>query len=346
MAYLKVKHIIISALGLLLVAGGLAGCGNKQSADSTKGYKNGTITIPAKNGSICGAPNYIAYEKGFFKKNGIKANLVAKPTNIADLEAGFASGKYDALNGDFQYLPAIQNGAQIQAAGGIHQGCIQVLVPKNSSIKSVKDLKDKTIATPGQGSTPQFVASIALQHAGIDPKTGVTWKTYDYDLLAKAAQKGQVDAIGNVDPYAYQAIKEDHFRVIVDNNNHAGNNEMAKMGMKKDGSCCYLYLADKLTKQNPKKAKAIVKAYQEAADWINKHPQQTASILLNKKYVSSSKFVNQKNVSNLIASYHFGLKKSKGKADVTYYANQLKQAGFLKSDTNVKQLVNKAYYDG
>ncbi|EHM00411.1 NMT1/THI5-like protein [Lentilactobacillus parafarraginis F0439] len=341
---MKFNKIVMGILGLLLVAGGLSGCGNKQSA-ATKGYKNGAITIPAKNGSICGAPNYIAYEKGFFKKNGIKDSLVAKPTNISDLEAGFASGKYDALNGDFQYLPAIQNGAQIQAAGGIHQGCIQVLVPKNSPIKTVNDLKGKTIATPGQGSTPQFVASIALQHANIDPKTGVTWKTYDYDLLAKAAQKGQVDAIGNVDPYAYQAIKEDHFRVIVDNNNSKGSDTMAKMGMKKDGSCCYLYLANKLTKQNPKKAKAVVKAYQEAAQWINQHPQETASILLKKKYVPSSQFVNQKNVANLIASYHFGLKKSKGKQDVTYYANQLKQAGFLKADTNVKQLVNKAYYD-
>ena len=165
---MKFNKIVMGILGLLLVAGGLSGCGNKQSA-ATKGYKNGAITIPAKNGSICGAPNYIAYEKGFFKKNGIKASLVAKPTNISDLEAGFASGKYDALNGDFQYLPAIQNGAQIQAAGGIHQGCIQVLVPKNSPIKTVNDLKGKTIATPGQGSTPQFVASIALQHANIDP---------------------------------------------------------------------------------------------------------------------------------------------------------------------------------
>lgn len=343
---MKLKHTIIGALGLLLVVSGLAGCGKQQSANATKDYPNGSITIPAKNGSICGAPNYIAYEKGFFKKNGLKANLVAKPTNISDLEAGFVSGKYDALNGDFQYLPAIQNGAQIQAAGGIHQGCIQVLVPRNSKIKSVKDLKGKTIATPGQGSTPQFVASIALQHAGIDPKNGVTWKTYDYDLLAKAAQKGQVDAIGNVDPYAYQAIKEDHFRVIVDNNNHSGNSGMAKMGMKKDGSCCYLYLADKLTKQSPKKAKAIIKSYQEAAEWINRHPQQTASILLKKKYVSASKFVNRNNVANLVASYHFGLKKAKGKTDVAYYADQLKQVGFLKPDTNVKQLVNKAYYDG
>ncbi|KRK97457.1 NMT1 THI5-like protein [Secundilactobacillus odoratitofui DSM 19909 = JCM 15043] len=340
---MKRWQLTLGLLATLLVTVGLAGCGNGKQA-ATKTYKYGSITIPAKNGTICGAPNYIAYEKGFFKKNGLKAKLVAKPTNITDLEAGFTSGKYDALNGDFQYLPAIQNGAQIQAAGGIHQGCISVLVPKNSPIKSVKDLKGKTIATPGEGSTPQYVASIALQHAGINPKTGVTWKTYDFDLLTKAAQKGQVDAIGTVDPYAYQAVKEDHFRTIVDNNNSNNSQKMADMGMKKSGSCCYLYLSNKLTKQNKSKADAIVKSYAEAAKWINEHPKETAHILLSKKYVAKSKFVNETTVTSLIKQYHFGLKKSSGKADVAYYAKELKQAGYLKKDTNVKQLVQQAYY--
>lgn len=307
-------------------------------------YKNGSITIPAKNGTICGAPNYIAYEKGFFKKNGLKADIVAKPANIGDLEAGFTNGKYDVLNGDFQYLPAIQNGAQILAAGGLHQGCIQVLVPKNSSIHSVKDLKGKSIGTPGQGSTGQYVATIALQHAKIDPKTGVTWKTYDFDLLAKAAEKGQVDAISTVDPYAYQAVKEDHFRVIADNNNSSNSDKMAKMGMKKSGSCCYLYLSEKVVKEDPKKAAAIVKSYKEAAQWIDKHPAATADILLDKKYVAKTSFVDKKNVTALIKSYHFSLKHGSGKADLKYYAKELKKAGFLKSNTNVNKLVTDAYY--
>ncbi len=87
-----------------------------------------------------------------------------------------------------------------------------------------------------------------------------------------------------------------------------------------------------------------MKSYAEAAQWINKHPQQTAKILLNKKYVAQTKFVNVKNVTSLIKQYHFGLKKASGKADVTYYAKQLKEAGFLKKDTNVKKLVEQAYY--
>ncbi|KRK98986.1 abc1 [Secundilactobacillus odoratitofui DSM 19909 = JCM 15043] len=342
---MRIGKTLLSLVGVLALGSVLAGCGNQSTAGKSSTYKYGTVTIPAKDGSICNAPNYIAYEKGFFKKNGIKAKIVANPRDISDLEAGFASGKYDAQNGDFQYLPAIQNGAQIKAAGGIHQGCIKLLVPKNSSIKSVKDLKGKTIGIPAQGSTPQYVTSIALQHAGIDPKKDVTWKVYSTDLLAKAAQKGEIDAVGTVDPYAYQAQKQDGFKAIIDNNNYSGSNKMAAMGMKKQGSCCYLYLSNKLIKENPAKAKAVVKSYKEAADWINKHPEETAKIELNKGYVSKTKFINVKNVTQILKDEHFDLNLKKGKSDLSYYIQQLKQAGYLKKDTNNKQLLKQAYWN-
>lgn len=342
---MRFGKVVLSLVGVLALGGILAGCGNGSASKKDSGYKYGTITIPAKDGSICNAPNYIAYEKGFFKKNGLKAKIVANPRDISDLEAGFASGKYDAQNGDFQYLPAIQNGAQIKAAGGIHQGCIKLLVPKNSSIKSVKDLKGKTIGIPAQGSTPQYVTSIALQHAGIDPKKDVTWKVYSTDLLAKAAKKGEIDAVGTVDPYAYQAQKEDGFKAIIDNNNYSGNDKMAAMGMKKQGSCCYLYLSAKLIKQNPAKAKAIVKSYKEAAEWINKNPKETAQIELNKGYVSKTKFINVKNVTQILQDEHFHLNLKKGKSDLSYYIKQLKQAGYLKKDTDEKALLKQAYWN-
>lgn len=338
----KVLLGLVGVLGLTVV---LSGCGKSSANSGNSNYKYGTITVPAKDGSICNAPNYIAYEKGFFKKNGLKAKLVANPRDISTLEAGFASGKYDVQNGDFQYLPAIQNGAQIKAVGGIHQGCIKLLVPKNSNINSVKDLKGKTIGIPAQGSTPQYVTSIALQHAGINPKTDVTWKVYSTDLLAKAAQKGEVQAIGTVDPYAYQAQKENGFKVIIDNNNSAGNQEMANMGMKKNGSCCYLYISNKLIKENPTKAKAIAKSYKEAATWINQHPDETAKIELNKGYVSKTKFINEKNVAQIIRDEHFELNLKKGKSDLSYYISQLKEAGYLKKDTNNAALLKKAYWD-
>lgn len=331
---------IIFFLAIILV-----GCGKNENAGVNKEYKYGDITVPAKDGSVCNAPNYIAYEKGFFKKNGLNAKIVANARDISTLEAGFTSGKYDAQNGDFQYLPAIQNGAQIKAVGGIHQGCIKLLVPKNSKIHNLKQLKGKTIGIPAQGSTPQYVTAIALHNAGLNPKTDVSWKVYSTDLLTKSAQKGEVQAIGTVDPYAYQAQQQFGFRALVDNNNYSHDKKMADMGMKPGGSCCFLYIGSRLIKDNPAKARAIVKSYQEAAAWINKHPKETAEIELNKGYVSRTKFINVQNVTQILKDEHFDLNVDKGEDDISFYIQQLKEAGYLKKNTNNKQLLKQAYWN-
>ena len=36
----------------------------------TDGFKYGTIDIPGKDGALCGAPIYIAYENGYFAEEG------------------------------------------------------------------------------------------------------------------------------------------------------------------------------------------------------------------------------------------------------------------------------------
>lgn len=337
------KKILIGILSGLALMGGLAGCTNHHK--HVKGYRYGTVVAPAKDGSVCNAPNYIAEKEGFFKKNGLKPDLRASPKDISVLEAGFASGKYDVNNGDFQYIPAIQNGAPIMAAGGIHQGCIKVLVPKNSSIHSIKQLRGKKIGVPAPGSTPQFVASIALKHSGINPKNGVQWKSYPNNLLGRAAQKGQVQAIGVVDPFASQYQHENGFRVLIDNNNSQGDQHMANMGMKKHGDCCYLFLSSRLIRKNPAKAKAIVRSYQEAARWINKHPKKTAEIELRDHFVSRTKYANVKNLTRIIASEKFNYNFKNGKKDFKNYIYELKQDGYLKKDLSVKKLLNYSYWN-
>ena len=73
------KQGITLILATALAISTLTGCGNTQSTNnggntdsaqessSADGdYKFGKIDIPALDGSLCGAPIYIAYEKGFF----------------------------------------------------------------------------------------------------------------------------------------------------------------------------------------------------------------------------------------------------------------------------------------
>ena len=90
----------------------LTGCGKatetattQSEAEDTKS-KFGKIDIPALDGSLCGAPIYIAYEKGFFEEEGIDANLTA-----ADFETrkiGLNNGNVPFVNGDFQFFSSAE----------------------------------------------------------------------------------------------------------------------------------------------------------------------------------------------------------------------------------------------
>ncbi|CAB1243991.1 exported protein of unknown function [Ruminococcaceae bacterium BL-6] len=120
--------------------GGAAPSGAAATASGTSQYKYGKIDIPGKDGSLCAAPIYIAYEKGFFAEEGFDVNLISADTETRKI--GLNNGTIPVVNGDFQFFPSIEEGVKVKVVDGLHNGCIKIIVPKGSSIKTAKDLKE------------------------------------------------------------------------------------------------------------------------------------------------------------------------------------------------------------
>ena len=70
-----VKKLTTSAL-ILSFAFSLASCASTKKS----GSKFGHIDIPGKDGSLCGAPIYIAYENGYFTEEGFDVSLISADT--------------------------------------------------------------------------------------------------------------------------------------------------------------------------------------------------------------------------------------------------------------------------
>ena len=71
--------------------------------------------------------------------------------STADLPAMLASGQLDANQMMLASLGVLLNsGFDIRVALGLHKGCLVIVVPADSKIESVKDLKGKRIGVPGQ----------------------------------------------------------------------------------------------------------------------------------------------------------------------------------------------------
>ncbi|AGB19207.1 ABC transporter substrate-binding protein [Thermoanaerobacterium thermosaccharolyticum] len=326
------RKLIWLLIGLLIMTS-ISACGEKKNTANNSGqYKYGKLKIQALGGGVCGAPSYIAYEKGFFKEEGLDVELVSG--TLDEDKAGLQTGEYTVTNGDFQWFPSIQQGMDLKIIGGLHHGCIKLVVPPNSPIKSVSDLKGKKIGVDEIGGTPMAITSVALANAGIDPQKEVQWITYPLDQLTQAVDKGEVDAFAAWDPFGTLAVKNNNYKVLVD---------IGKDPLFAGKTCCFLYASKKQIDANPDKVAAIARAYQKACEWISKNPEETAKIEIEKKYVPT----NDLNlVTELIKSYDYHYTTGDVlKNEIKYFVEQLSKTGYIKKDTDAEEFTQQVYYD-
>nr|WP_169007318.1 ABC transporter substrate-binding protein [Faecalispora jeddahensis] len=291
-------------------------------------YKYGKIDLLGKDGALCGAPIYIAYDKGFFAEEGFDVTLISADTETRKI--GLNNGTIPLVNGDFQFFPSIEEGVQVKVVDGLHNGCIKFVVPKDSKITGVNDLKGKKIAVDEIGGTPHQVASVWLEKAGISAKQEdgeVTFVPYtDGNLELEAVKKGDVDVAALWDPLGSIAEESGDYRVIFD---------LSKDPTFAGKYCCFLYASSKVLKEDPEKVSALLRAIRKAQDWISKNPKEAVDIISDKKY---SAIEDKELAEKLITSYEYPSTENRKanpervKENVLYFVQQLKNIGYLKTN--------------
>lgn len=280
-------------------------------------------------GNTCEGPLYAAYEKGFFKEEGLDVEMIKGDANT--LKDALATGKIDATDGLLmQWLKPIEQGLDIKFTAGLHTGCIQVLVPPKSNLISIQSLKGKTIGVPAIGGGPMVLLARALAAKGINPKTDVTWKAYPYAELGLALQKKEVDAISLADPLAQMLVDQGKAKVLL---NSAKHKPFASE------YCCLLVINGKLVKKDPATAAAITRAVMKGSRWTHYNPDEAAKLFVEKKYILGDPAVNAK----LIKSYNYIPSVKGGEQAVYIGAKQMQAAGILDKSTNVAALAHASF---
>src|SRR2546422_9074341 len=178
------KLITIAACAILV----LSGC-NKNSGSKAR---NSSKVRVGYIGLTCEAPIYAAYEKGFFKEEGLEAELVK--CNWATYKDALALGSYDITHHLVMYfLKPIEQGLDVRFLAGIHRGCLRVQAGVKTNIHTIQDLKGKRIGVPGMGTPPVVFANRVCGTHGIDAGKDVTWKVFPAGELGVAIYKGGGD---------------------------------------------------------------------------------------------------------------------------------------------------------
>lgn len=325
--------LLAASLTLSLTACGGSSSNSDASAAADSASDSGVTHLRfAYHGNLCGAPIYMAIENGYFADENIELEQVT--VDAAHVGEAIGADQVDVgmeLLG--KMLQPIENGLPIKFTTGVHTGCQKLLVPGDSDIKTIADLKGKNIGVPGLADAGTLITKRSLNAEGIDISDGsseVTFTVFSRNDLAQALQNGAVDAIALGDPAASIAQDQYGLTALIDT---ATDPEY------KDEYCCAAFVTSKLAEENPKAAAAFTRAVQKASQWVQENPDETAKIITEKEYVSGDvDFCAQ-----ILKTYNYKPSVQGGYDALKQNAEELTQIGVLKEGTDATKFADNAY---
>src|SRR6184192_3404222 len=315
------KLITAASLSVLLVAG----C-NKNSSSTVR---NSNKVRVGYIGLTCEAPIYVAYEKGFFKKEGLDVELVK--CSWANYKDTLALGGYDITQHLVMYfLKPIEQGLDVRFLAGIHRGCLRVQAGVKTNIQTIEDLKGKRIGVPGMGTPPFVFANRVFGTHGINPAKDITWKVFPAGELGLAIDKGEVDAVCNAEPIGSLLIAEGKVRNIADQITDSPY---------KDEYCCEVIANGKWVDANPDTAARATRALLKGAKWVETNPKAAAIMAVEKKYLASTAELNTAALARLryVPSVHLA------EESVHTAGREMKVAKMLSPETDTEALAKRAF---
>ena len=314
----------------------LSACGSSSSADSSAAdgaSDSGTTHLRLiYSPSLCAAPMYIAIENGYFEDEGLDVEQVT--VDAAHVSEAIGADQVDVGMGLIgKLLQPLENGLPIKFTTGLHTGCTKLLVPGDSDLKSITDLKGKKIGVPGLADAATVVSKRSLSAAGIgvtEQNMEVEFSVYSRNDLPQALENGAVDAIALGDPTASIAEEQYGLTALIDT---ATDPEY------KDEYCCAAFVTSKLAAENPAAAAAFTRAVQKASQWVQENPDETAKIIVDKQYISGDvDFCAQ-----ILKTYNYKPSVQGGYDALKQNAQELTEIGILKEGTDATKFADNAY---
>jgi sulfonate transport system substrate-binding protein len=233
----------VAALAAVALAGSVAACGSSSKSSSSTGAAPSGSASAAGTGSATAttinaaskAPTLVVGDQAGTGAQALlqAAGLLSKlpfPVKFADFTSGppilqaMSSGSVDVAGvGDAPPVFAAAGGAKIAIVGARRNNpkAAALLVPKGSTIKSIRDLRGKRIAVT-QGSSADFHLLTVLTKAGLS--------THDVQLVylqpaqaLAALSSGSIDAWDVWSPFVEQAVDQKGARVVVDGSGYGAN---------------------------------------------------------------------------------------------------------------------------
>ena len=192
--------------------------------------------------------------------------LVKGDIDLAAIPANLAANLYNQTEGKVQV-------AAINTLGVLY------VVTTGDDVKSVEDLKGKTVYSTGKGTTPEYVLNYILKENGIDPEKDLTveYKSEATEVAAalQAADEGAIAVLPQ--PYVTAAQSQIEGLNVALNLTEGWN----KVSTDSDLVTGVLVASTEFIEQNEAAFEEFLKDYQASIEWVNSNTADAAELVAN-----------------------------------------------------------------
>jgi len=274
-----------------------------------------TATIRlGKSPSICLAPQYVMSD--LLTAEGITNIAYVESDSGLEQARAVAKGDIDlCLQFSGPLLLGFDRGMGSTVLAGIHVGCFELFAKEG--IRSVADLKGRTVGQPGPGSGPHVFVSAMASLVGLDPAKDIVWVTSEKVKPIELFAEGKIDAFLGFPPEPQRLRAQNIGHVIV---NSALDRPWSQY------FCCMLTGNREFVRKNPVATKRVLRAMLRAADLCVSEPALVAQRIVDRGF-------RHDDVVQTLADVPYNRWRDYDPEDtIRFYALRLREAGMLKSN--------------
>jgi NitT/TauT family transport system substrate-binding protein len=228
-------------------------------------------------------PLSVAERKGYFKDEGLEVEIPDFPGGAKALQA-LVGGSADLVSGAYEHTIHMAAKHQPIKAVVLQQrfSAIVLVMPKDKAgtFNGGKGLKGLKVGVTAPGSSTNMFLNTLLVKAGLKPGDAAVIGVGAGAGAVAALEKGEIDALANLDPVVTQLTSTGKFVAVVDTRTEQGMKEVYGG----DYMASVIYATDEYVKKNPNTVQAVVNAMVRAVKWIAQAKPEEIVALMPAEY--------------------------------------------------------------
>jgi NitT/TauT family transport system substrate-binding protein len=169
------------------------------------------VRISVTNFNMSFLPSGLAVKRGFFKEEGIEAEVIRMNANVAITALASGDTDYTMIFGSV--VRAAIRGLPVRVVASLIDGSTHALIAR-PDFKTARDLKGKTLAVQAYGATDHVAAAMMLRHLGLDAEKEIKVVALGSAAARLSALRENVVDVAVISPPADEEGRKLGFNVL------------------------------------------------------------------------------------------------------------------------------------